>query len=436
MSVRSARFPEKEADWLEVREAMERTLGSAQPLPAEKVGLPDAEGRALAESVVADATLPPWDNSAMDGYAVRGAEIAGATPEAPVVLPVTGVVRAGGDWDTKLGPGEAVRIMTGAPIPSGADTVIRVEDTDREETDGRVRVFTDRDRGRHVRSAGQDMRSGTTLFEAGQSIFPGAVGVLAAAGRAHVTVHRRPRVAILTTGDELRSAERYDEVRAGAGVPESNGPMLAAMVRAAGAEPILVGPAADDPADLQRRIQAGRAADVLVTVGGASMGEADLVKRVLSEMGFTLDFWRVRMRPGSPISFGWLPTGERSQPVFGLPGNPSSAFVTFELFVRPFVLRLAGHRRIRRRTVPCRADERFDTPAALTYFQRVRLEAQGGEIRASLTGPQISGLVTGLARADGLAVVPPTRASVEPGELVDVMLLDTGPAALGDERLV
>jgi molybdopterin molybdotransferase len=211
--------------------------------------------------------------------------------------------------------------------------------------------------------------------------------------------------------------------------------MLASMVRAVGADPILVGPASDDPAHLRECIERGRWSDVLVTVGGASMGEADLVKRVLQEMGFSLDFWRVRMRPGSPISFGWLPAEQGRLPVFGLPGNPSSAFVTFELFVRPFLLRLAGHRHVRRRSVPCRAAERFDTPAELTYFQRVRLDARDGEMHASLTGPQISGLVTGLALADGLAVVPPSQECVEPGEPVQVMLLDTGPAALGGERL-
>jgi molybdopterin molybdotransferase len=425
-------FERRDADWVPVDEALGRTLSAAEPLPAETVPLVAAEGRALAEAVDATATLPPWNNSAMDGYAVRAEDVAGARADAPVSLPVSDVVRAGGDAGKVLAPGQAIRIMTGAPVPQGADTVIRVEDTDREEgRPGVVSIRTDRDAGRHVRAAGQDMREGTRLLAAGRAVTPGVVGVLSAAGRAEVSVHRRPRVAVLTTGDELRTADRYDDVRAGLGVPESNGPMLAAMVRAIGAEPVPLGIARDDADDLRERIVAGADADVLVTVGGASMGEADLVKRVLDDIGFELDFWRVRMRPGSPISFGWLRLGSRRQAVFGLPGNPSSAFVTFELFVRPFVLRLAGHRRVRRRVVPCVAAERFDTPAELTYFQRVSLGSRDGVLTASLTGPQLSGLVTGLASADGLAMVEPNRAAVEVGEQVDVLLLDPGPAAGG-----
>jgi molybdopterin molybdotransferase len=428
----SSRFEAREADWLEVPEALSRTLEAATPLEAESVDLLHAEGRALAESILAEATLPPWDNSAMDGYAVRAEDVAGASPVHPKILPVVGVVRAGGDAGMRLSAGEAIRIMTGAPIPVGADTVIRVEDTDREEEEGHVRVISDRDQGRHVRAAGQDMRAGTTLFEAGQAVTPGVVGVLAAAGRSRVQVHRRPKVAVLSTGDELRTAAAYDDVRAGRGVPESNGPMLAAMLRGIGADPVALGIASDDPDDLRTRIEEGRSADVLVTIGGASMGEADLVKRVLADVGFELDFWRVRMRPGSPISFGWLEGEGHRQAVFGLPGNPSSAFVTFELFVRPYVLRLAGHTKVRRRVVPCIAAERIDTPADLTYFQRVGISTEGGVLTAHLTGPQLSGLVTGLARADGLAIVNPSRSSVEPGESIDVVLLDPGPAALAE----
>ncbi len=432
-AARASRFERREADWLPVADAIARTVAAAAPLPEVTVPLLEAEGRALAEDVTAETTLPPWDNSAMDGYAVRARDVEGAAPERPIRLPVGGVVRAGGDAGTVLEPGQAVRIMTGAPIPEGADSVIRVEDTDGEADTGFVEIRSDRDIGRHVRAAGQDMRAGTLLVAAGRAISPGVVGVLAAAGRARVRVRRRPVVALLSTGDELRTLDRYDDVRSGLGVPESNGPMLAAMARAIGAEPVSLGIAADDPEALRRRISEGRHADVLVTIGGASMGEADLVKGVLDGMGFELDFWRVRMRPGSPVSFGWLPVEGRRQAVFGLPGNPSSAFVTFELFVRPFLLRLAGHAQLRRRIVPCVAGERIDTPAALTYFQRVRVRARDGALTAFLTGPQLSGLVTGLASADGLAVIEPERSAVEAGETVDVLLLDPGPAGEPDE---
>ncbi|MDX1495683.1 MAG: molybdopterin molybdotransferase MoeA [Longimicrobiales bacterium] len=423
-------FSQRPADWLHVAEAQRRILEGAHPLGGESLSLDQALGRALARPLVASATLPPWDNSAMDGYAVRGQDVDGATPSRPVALKVTAVVRAGGDAGAFVGSGEAIRIMTGAPLPSGADTVIRVEDTDGEAAEGTVQIFDDRDRGRHIRPAGQDMRAGTTLLEAGHSLTAGSLGVAIAAGAPSVHVHQVPSVAILPTGDELREPHRYDDVRKGLGVPESNGTTLSAMTAAIGAVPRHLGIAPDDPAELARRIESGSDADVLITIGGASMGEADFVKRVLDQAGFELDFWRVKMRPGSPVSFGWLTYGDRRQAVFGLPGNPSSAFVTFEVFVRPFLLRLAGHRRIFRRVMTCRAGGRMETPAELTYFQRVHLRRQGEDTVADLTGPQLSGLVSGLASADGLAVIPPETPAVDEGEPVEVMLLDTGPGAL------
>jgi molybdopterin molybdotransferase len=423
-----ADFELREADWVSVEEASSRILSAAVPLPTERLPVGAVSARALAEPVVASATLPPWDNSAMDGYAVRGDEIAGASADTPIMLPVAGVVRAGDADRVPLQPGQAMRIMTGAPVPPGADTVVRVEDTDREADPGTVTIRNDRDRGRHVRAAGQDMTDGMTLLAAGHAITPGVIGVIAAAGFAEIAVHRVPRVAVLATGDELRRVQDYADVRAGLGVPESNSPMLAAAVRDAGAEALQLDIALDSTESLRQRLAEAADAEVLITIGGASMGEADLVKRVLDQEGFEQDFWRVRMRPGSPISFGWLPRGDRRQAVFSLPGNPSSAFVTFEVFVRPYLLRLAGHERVHRRVVPCRARESFDTPADLTYFQRVSVDAEDGKLIASLTGPQLSGLVRGLASADGLAIVPPHRTSIEPGEMVDVMLLDAGPA--------
>jgi molybdopterin molybdotransferase len=251
------------------------------------------------------------------------------------------------------------------------------------------------------------------------------VGVLAASGRADALVRRRPLVGVLATGDELRDASSFDEVRAGRGVPDSNGPMLAAMVALSGAEPLALGVARDDPAELRERIERASLADVLITIGGASMGEADLVKRVLDQLGYEAGFWRVRMRPGSPVGFGWLVRGGRRQPVLSLPGNPTSAFVTFEVLARPLLLRLAGHERTARRAVLATAHEPIRAPARLTYFLRVSLEGSGGHLRARLTGPQGSGLVSGLARADGLAVVPEDVPGIEAGEPVTVLLLDS-----------
>ncbi len=236
-------------------------------------------------------------------------------------------------------------------------------------------------------------------------------------------------MAILATGDELLPPERYDEVRAGAGVPESNGPMLAAAITMAGAEPRLLPTAPDDVDALKARLEEGLSSDVIVTIGGASMGEADLVKRVLDDLGFALDFWRVKIRPGSPFSFGLLPGAHGPTPVFGLPGNPASAFVTFELFVRPFLRRLGGHTSCSRRRIVCTAGAPLSGPAALTYFLRVRLAAnQDGQAIATPTGPQGSGLVRGLGTAQGLAIVPEQVERIEAGAPVEVILLDAGDA--------
>lgn len=424
----SASFERRTADWLPVDEARARVLAQATVLGAQRVPVSEAIGQALAEELTATATLPPWDNSAMDGYAVRAEDILGARADKPSTLDMIGIARAGEPADTDVGPGQAIRIMTGAPIPRGADTVVRVEDTDAEADSGRVRIMAARDRGRHIRGAGQDMLAGEALLAPGHTILPGAVGLLAAAGREQVLVHRRPTVAVLTTGDELRTADRYDDVRAGRGIPDSNGPMLAALVRAAGGHAVPLGIAGDSREDLTQLLHAGAECDVMVTIGGASMGDADLVKRVLDDLGFRQDFWRVQMRPGSPFGFGHLPIGKREQPVFSLPGNPASAFVTFEVFVRPYLLAVAGHRRRERRIVTCRAADSVEVPATLTHFQRVMLTDTPDGLSASLTGSQGSGLVSGLARADGLAVIPPDVTRVDPGDPLEVMLLDGAQA--------
>jgi molybdopterin molybdotransferase len=417
-------FESRAADWLGVDEAKQRVLAAAELLGTERVPLLDALGRALGEDVFAEATLPPWDNSAMDGFAVRAADIEGTSRDAPVLLRVVGRVRGGERPSAAVGRGEAVRIMTGAPVPPGADTVVRVEDTDGEAEPGLVRVFDPRDARQNVRPAGQDMRKGERLLAKGHTISAGSVGVLAAAGRSEVLVHRTATVAVLTTGDEVRGPERFADVQAGRGVPDSNGPMVAAMVADCGATPLALGIAADTASDLREHFGRAENADVLVTVGGASMGEADLVKRVLEELGYRSSFWRVRMRPGSPVGFGWLPRpGGRRQPVFTLPGNPTSAFVTFEVFARPFLLRMAGHGRIERRRIVARAAERIRTPARLTHFLRVDLEGSGRDVQARLTGPQGSGLVSGLARTGGLAVVGEDAQGVDEGADIEVMLL-------------
>ncbi len=414
-------------DWLSVEDALERVLLSAEPLEEEVVPVRDALGRALARSVLARAHLPPWDNSAMDGYAARSQDVRGASRGAPVTLRVVGETRAGEVAGRAIGQSEAVRIMTGAPIPPGADSVIRVEDTDAEATAGQVKIFSDSDAERHIRPGGQDMREGEEVLRTGSSIGTGQIGLLAASGAESVTVHRRPRAAILSNGDELVQAENFHRVTAGKGIPETNTATLAAGVTLAGGIPMILGIARDDPHDILEKVEEARRgrADVLFTSGGASLGEKDLLKRVLEEAGLEVDFWRVKMRPGTPFSFGRLKDEALpSLPVFGLPGNPASSFVTFQVFGRPFLLRLAGHQRVHRHVVLGTAGEEFVSPLHLTQFFRVVFRGDPASPVVLRTGPQTSGLVRPQGLAQGLAVVPEGAGEVKRGGPIRVILLD------------
>jgi len=419
-------FPSGDADWLTVGEAVARIVAAAEPMEPVPVPLDEASGQVLAEAVTARVDLPPWDNAAMDGYAVRAADLADFG-RGGKVLPVDGEVRAGAPPRDAPPPGHAVRIMTGAPLPVGLDSVIRVEDTDREAgAPGRVHIRTDRDAGRHVRPAGQDMRRGTDLLAPGALLTAGRVGLLAASGRDPVRVHPRPRLTLLPTGDELRRPGDFADVEAGVAIPESNGPTLVAICREMGVEPTLLPPVPDDDAALRDALDiALTRSDALVTLGGASMGTADRVKPVLETRGFRLEFWRVLMRPGSPFSFGWLPRdGGPDLPVFGLPGNPASAFVTFHVLVRPFLRRLAGRRDLHLPVVRARSTDALPTHPRRTQFVRVLLR-DGGDatLEARATGPQGSGLVQSLALAEGLAVVPAGLDTCPPGTPLDVLRL-------------
>ncbi len=421
----ATRFESRSADWLSYAEALGRVMARARPLPALRLPVEEAEGMALARSIESPVTLPPWDNSAMDGYALQGDSIAGASRENPRTLRVTGALHAGEVGGQAVAAGEAVRIMTGTPVPAGADCVVRVEDTDAEREPGRVAVFSERDRGRNVRPAGQDMRGGETVLPRGTTLGAGQTGVLAACGLTSVEVHRRPVAAVLASGDEIAPAERFTEVAAGRAIPDTNGPMLAAAVREAGGEAVRPGIARDTEESVREHLLRGAGqADLLLTIGGASMGEGDLFKRVLDQLGYEPDFWRARIRPGSPFGFGHLPVeGREPVPVFGLPGNPASAFVTYHLFARPFISALAGHRHPFPAVIRARAGQALGGPKGLAVYPRVRLRpASGGGWRAVLSGHQSSALVAPTGRADGLAVIPEGMQGVAEGEEVDVML--------------
>lgn len=406
---------------LSVSEASARILEHIGPLPAERVPVLDALGRVLAESIRAPMTLPAWDNSAMDGYAVRATDIDAATPDHPVRLHVLETVAAGAFPTHRVSDGEAIRIMTGAPLPDGADTVVRVEDTDAGTTD--VLVRDSRDARRNIRPRGEDFREGDALMDPGAVLGPAQLGVLASVGRAAVDVYRRPRVGIMGSGDELVDLDRFHEVLAGRKIVSSNGYTLHALVRSAGGQPIDLGIARDDPVSLRDHLARASGCDLLITSAGVSVGEFDYTREVLSSLGAEMKFWRVRMRPGAPLGFGVL----RGMPWIGLPGNPVSAMVTFELFVRPVVLRMLGHVRLFRRPVQVVMEEPVSIGARLTHFLRCVVSTRDdGVVTAKLTGPQGSGILTSMSRANALLVVPEERPRVEAGETLHAI-------PLGDE---
>jgi molybdopterin molybdotransferase len=403
---------------LTVPEASARILEHINTLTVERVALLDALGRVLAEPVRAPMTLPAWDNSAMDGYAVRGADIDAATADRPVRLRVLETVAAGRFATRPVRDGEATRIMTGAPLPEGADTVVRVEDTDGGTTE--VLVRDARDARRNVRPRGEDFREGDALLDAGAPLGAAQLGILASIGRATVDVHRRPRVAIMGSGDELVDVDRFHEVLAGRKIVSSNGYTLHALVRDAGGEPVNVGVADDTPQSLRDHLGRAAGCDLVLTSAGVSVGEFDYTRDVIQALGADMKFWRVRMRPGAPLGFGLL----GSTPWIGLPGNPVSAMVTFELFVRPVIRRMLGHTRLFRRPLPVVLEERVTIGARLTHFLRaVVVTRDDGTATARLTGPQGSGILTSMSRANALLVVPEDRPTVEAGETLHALPL-------------
>lgn len=413
---------------LSVAEAVARILERIVPLEEETVTLRDALGRVLAHDVISPITLPHWTNSAMDGYAVRASDMVGASEIAPVELPVIETIAAGAFATLVLQPGQATRIMTGAPLPEGADTVVRVEDTDGGIE--RVLILKDRDAGKNTRQRGEDLHEGSVALPRGIPIGAAQVGILASVGHASVRVHRRPRVAILGSGDELVDIDRFDEVRAGKKIVSSNSYTLDALVRTAGGEPVGFGHAADTLDAMRLLLEQAVAAkpDLIVTSAGVSVGEFDHTRAALEAMRAEMGFWKVRMRPGAPLGFGMI----AGIPWIGLPGNPVSAMVTFELFVRPVVRRMLGHVRLHRRPVTVTLDEPVSIGARLTHFLRaVVTPRDDGVLMARLTGPQGSGILTSMSLANALLVVPEDRPQIAAGERLSALLLteDAGTAA-------
>jgi molybdopterin molybdotransferase len=401
-----------------VEEALERILSRIAVLGDERVALIEALDRVLAEPVVAERDVPPWPNSSMDGYALRAADTGGADPARPARLTLAGQVAAGRLAERPLRPGETFRIFTGAPLPEGADAVIPQEDVTVEGTS--VRVPRALRSGDYVRPRGEDMRPGDRLFEPGRALSPADLGVLATVGRSRVAVIRRPVVGILSTGDEI--ADLGTPIGPGQ-IPNSNTYSLMGQVRAAGAEPLNLGVARDRQDEIEARLAWGLGADLLISSAGVSVGDHDHVKAALGALGAEQHLWLVDMRPGKPVTFATLPASpKRTLPIFGLPGNPVSAMVTFELFVRPAIRRMSGHARLGRPVRLARALAPIDNPGRRRGYLRVALREEDGVLGARLTGEQGSGILRSMSAADGLAIVPGDT-TVGAGETVPVMLL-------------
>lgn len=403
---------------IEVAEAQRRILEGVERLGAAELPLREARGRVLAESAIAPLDIPAHHNSAMDGYAVRAEDVLGAARERPVRLRVVETIAAGAFPKRQVGAGEAARIFTGAPLPEGSDGVIRQEDTDREGES--VVILDARDAGRNVRRAGEDLRKGATALAPGTQLGAAQLGVLASIAKARVRVYGTPRVAILASGDEIVDLDRADEILAGRKTATSNSYTLHALVAEAGAIPVPLGIARDTLADVRAQLErAASEADLIVSTAGVSVGEHDFARDAVAALGGTMDFWRVRMRPGSPLGFAHV----RGTPWIGLPGNPVSTMVCFELYVRPAIRKMQGLRALFRRAVPAVTDERVQTGAQLTHFLRAIVREERGGYRARLTGPQGSGVLTSMALANALLVVPAERNDIPAGETLPAILL-------------
>lgn len=399
---------------LSVEEAREQILAHIHPLEVESCPLNEALGRVLAEDAIAAEALPPFDNSAMDGYALHSTDTAQASATAPVQLRIVGAVPAGSVYDGVLGAGEAIRILTGAPVPAGADAVLQQELVTIE---GTLALITEAvASATNIRPAGDDIRPGMRLIPAGSELGPAEIALLAGVGIHPVPVRRRPRVAILATGDELASlgaTPRAGQIR------ETNSLYLAAAITRAGGDPFVLGIAADREEEIRSHLRRAQEADLILSSGGVSVGDFDLVKQILARDG-SVEFWRVRLRPGKPLAFGLL----GNTPFIGLPGNPVSAAVTFELFGRPTIRRMLGCRRIARPIVD--AVLRGEDIALIDrrHYVRARLATEGTTLVAHPTGNQGSHVMSSLRGASAYLILPEGEGVVHAGETVPAMLLN------------
>ena len=415
---------------LSVEEARSRILEMFQPLESERKPILEALGQVLAEDVSSPMSIPPLANSAMDGYAVQSSDITGATPDTPTSLRVIGQVAAGQLPQNEVVPGTAVRIMTGGPIPPGADTVVPFEDTDEYDLKSsgmglsdiaEIKVNIGASEGSNVRPAGQDISKGQTVLKKGMLLRPSEIGVLASVGRDMVEVVRRPVVAVIATGDEL--LEPGGPIAPGK-IYDSNSYSVAAAVLRYGGVPRFLGIARDNLESMNAKLEEGLDADLLLTSAGVSRGDYDIVKDLLASRG-KVAFWSVRMRPAKPLAFGVFPRpGGRLVPHVGLPGNPVSALVAFEELVRPAILRMLGRTDLEKPTIRAELEDDVVNTDGRRVFARVVVTRRDGRYYACLTGDQGSGVLTSMALANGLAICPEDVPRMKAGEVVDVQMLD------------
>jgi molybdopterin molybdotransferase len=398
-----------------VTEALHTVLSTVEPVGVEKVNILSALGSVLAEDIYARRTIPPTDNSAMDGYALIAEDTMGATTEHPLFFDIIEDVPAGNMPRKIVGFAEATRIMTGAPTPEGVDAVVRVEDT---ELDGdRVKIFKEASIGQNIRAKGEDVKEGELVLHRGTIIRPAETGMLAALGRSFVAVYQKPLVAILATGDELVD---IDGELSPEKIISSNSYSGAAQVMECGGIPLQIGIAKDTKEDLTEKFKTAMRADIIVSSAGVSVGDYDFVKDVMEEIGVTIDFHQVAQRPGRPFTFG---TAGRKL-FFGLPGNPVSSMITFEQYVRPAILKMTGHKRIFRRTIKAVLQENITIKQGLRYFLRVRIRYEDGRLTAVTTGEQGSGILKSMVLANGIMVLPEDSTSIKKGDEVMVQVID------------
>ncbi len=412
---------------ISVEEALNKILDFIDVLEEEEKPLLDCLGQVLAEDLYAPFDVPPQDNSAMDGYAVRDKSIEGASYEHPKVLRVVGEVAAGCVTGFKVEPGTAVRIMTGALVPQGADLVVPFEDTDevdRKQISGsraEIGVRISLLEGSNIRRRGEDITKGELVMKRGRLLHPAEIGVLASLGKRVVSVIRRPVVGILSTGNEL--VEIGQPLSQGK-IYNSNSYSLAAQVLRCGGVPKLLGVAPDDVEELSTSVRRGLDCDMLITSGGVSLGDYDIVKHVLATEG-DISFWTVRMKPGKPLAFGTFKRDDGKRlPHLGLPGNPASSMVTFEVFARPAILKMMGKSNLVKPNIKAIMEDSVKNKDGRRIFARVAISKRDGKYFACLTGPQGSGILTSMAKANGLAIIPETVKEVKPGDAVEVMMFD------------